>query len=127
MRPKFSPHLSIPKAAKLAGIPYDTFKRRIERMDEELGGMLIKKFSNGPRAKGFVTLAALKRAMPEIFDDEPVLKKLDAMSNELEDLRETVTIMKKVVRDLHKRLQTSADVSMPSTLYMRARGRADAA
>lgn len=78
--------MTIPEVAAMAGWTYDRMKRHLQRLDEELHGMLLKK-SAGKNRRNAVTLAALKRACPDMFEDVRLLRvEVDELRAEVGEL-----------------------------------------
>lgn len=95
-------HRSIAEVAKLSGVPFQQMKRRLLRIHNDSGGQLLQKLSRSPRGKWYVTIRAIKKVMPEIFDERPYTRdevaelhrkqrvterKLDELTKQFKDFR----------------------------------------
>lgn len=82
---KLQPPLSIAEVAAMAGVSYKVMKAHLLRLNEELHGTLLVP-SKGANRKYTVTLAALKRACPDMFEAvENIVARVDALEEAQKD------------------------------------------
>lgn len=97
--------LTIPEAAKLAGVPERTMRRRLQYLHRERGGIL-RRF--GPR-RILVSAAGLQRA----FEDDPDLREAEAsgMASRIEEHEKKLLALRNAHRSLKGRVRELEAVS----------------
>lgn len=118
---KLSIPLSIAEVAALAGVSYKTMKAHLMRLNEEVHGTLLAP-SKGANRKYTVTLAALKKACPDMFASTENLEARVAVLEDGQKEHQThlnlvarhVGSLTRDVSDLKKRRPTSPNV-VPKT------------
>lgn len=100
-QPKLDKVLTIPEVAAIAGWDRRRMLRHLQRLDREVGGMLLHNIGTAEHPRWTVTLAALRCAAPNWFTDPTTVQaRLEALEAEIRQLRKLVVVHGKTLEEL---------------------------
>lgn len=97
VKPVLEPMLTIPEAAKLAGVPRSTMMRRLRSADQLVGGGLLFRMSQNGR--WYVTRSTLARHLPGLLPHR------GATEDEAAELRDRIATLEAVATADARRLR----------------------
>jgi hypothetical protein len=93
--------LTVPEVAAIAGWSRRRMLRHLLRVNERLGGMLLRNIGTDEHPRWTVTLDALQRVAPEWFTDVEALNaRIEALELEVKKLRMQLGTVASVVTEL---------------------------
>lgn len=100
-QPKLGKVLTIPEVAAIAGWDRRRMLRHLQRLNQEVGGMLLHDIGRKGRPRWTVTLKALQAVAPSWFSDpETIQSRIESLEDEVKRLNRVVGAQGQVLAEL---------------------------